>query len=122
MSRFVKITQKQADAILHARGEYSDADIVECQIDPMPWSSGREALDGMSVDTLIRALYIGYTVEETPEDKVREYYNELTKKQKSSVQTSVYQNDTGFKIVDAEIRGLIYCLGHLNKKIEGVNS
>jgi hypothetical protein len=34
----------------------------------------RDQFKELPLDTLIRALYIGYEVEQTPEDKVREYY------------------------------------------------
>jgi hypothetical protein len=32
---------------------------------------------GISLDSLIRALYIGYEVEVSPEEKVRKFYNDL---------------------------------------------
>ncbi|MFC5528428.1 hypothetical protein [Cohnella yongneupensis] len=42
------------------------------------WSREVNALHDVSLDTVIRALYYGYTIEETPEEKVLDYFNSIT--------------------------------------------
>jgi hypothetical protein len=77
MSEKVKITKEQAEAIdmvlnnpFHSRW---DVVIGIHAKDSCAWSEGAKALNGMPLDTLIRALYIGYEVELTPEEKAVEW-------------------------------------------------
>jgi NTP pyrophosphatase (non-canonical NTP hydrolase) len=76
--------------------------------------------DDCAFNTLIQALANGYEVEETPEDKVREYFKRLDDKAKidakMSSEYSVRTHET-FEIV-----GILTTLKMLNIKIEGVNS
>jgi hypothetical protein len=49
--------------------------IVEYHMDKFPeWSYELTPLNSLSLDSMIRALYIGYEIEKTPEEKVKELY------------------------------------------------
>jgi hypothetical protein len=63
-------------------------------------------------DDLVTAVYVGYTVEQSPEEKVREYY-------KNAKQCAdIYANGEGFRI---EAEAIIKTLDLLGIKIAGVN-
>jgi hypothetical protein len=38
------------------------------------WDGDRQPLNDLDLDTVIRALYVGFEIEPSPEAKVREYY------------------------------------------------
>ena len=42
------------------------------------WESKRAPLNDIDLDTVCRALYVGYEVEQSPEEKVKNYYNDFT--------------------------------------------
>jgi hypothetical protein len=67
-------------------------------------------LNELDMDTLIRALYIGYEIEVTPEDKVRERYLHLQ------------NNPQGLPWMAVRAEELKMTLDSLNIKIEGVNA
>lgn len=68
-----------------------------------------ESDDSEGFDKLFFALYNGYEVEETPEDKVREHYkNLLSTDEKDDYSTG-------------KIAGIKFTLDALKKYIEGVN-
>jgi hypothetical protein len=74
-----------------------------------------ECVGFLSTDTLIRALYIGYEVEETPEDRIRALFNTITPegwKFNNNPQDSIYLQRSAVRTV----------LDILNIKIEGVNT
>lgn len=79
----VKITREQADAIesMRAKG-LPNSEIVSRHVhgDHIRVNN-LKSMDTMSLEALVIALYIGYEVEETPEDKVREYYNSFSDNQ-----------------------------------------
>lgn len=70
------------------------------------WSEDCIPLNGIPLDTIIHALYIGYEVEETPEEKVREYYMKQTR----------HGN-----LIDSPDYVIRHVLDLLNIQIEGVN-
>lgn len=101
-----KITQEQADEIVDAKQKYENILILE-----MYEIAGKmHYCDNLDRDTFIRAVYIGYEVEETPEDKVREYYKDQIKRASS--------RDGTDHVSPAAIRKV---LDLLNIKIDGVN-
>ncbi|WP_339306490.1 hypothetical protein [Paenibacillus sp. FSL R5-0519] len=73
-----KLTKEQA-ASLEDASKYNDIEkIVRIHMDvpvTKAWMRGSVHLNEISLDTLIRALYIGYEVEMTPEEKILEIYN-----------------------------------------------
>ena len=71
------------------------------------FSASYDELNAIDLDTLIRALYIGYEVEQTPEDKVRDYYN-------SHLRTDLSSDHYTKKAI-------VVTLNLLNIKISGVN-
>jgi hypothetical protein len=48
------------------------------------WEGDRSALNDLDLDTVARALYIGYEIEPSPGDKVKEYFDQLNNKSLSS--------------------------------------
>lgn len=72
---------------------------------PGNWIADYDSLNWMVTDTLIKALYIGYEVEKTPEEKLVEYYKELK-----------------FNASSADIAfGITETLKILGLKVEGIN-
>jgi hypothetical protein len=72
----VTLTRAQADALEAATGIYCDHDIIAMHVEnPEGWSDGIYApLNGLPLRTVALALYAGYDVEETPEERIRAYY------------------------------------------------
>jgi hypothetical protein len=99
----VKITKEQAKAIEYQLNVDSKSNLVWSRLDPhVTFYSECSVLNKMDPDLLIEALYIGYEVEQTPKEKVREFY---------------YKN-SAFPEIAHVIRETVNMLGH---KIEGVN-
>lgn len=115
MSEIVKLPREVAEAIERFRNIGCDnASII------YTFASGEDknnidfanyAADNF--DTLLQALVNGYEVEQTPEEKVREYY-ELNKPDE-------YMNQNQFNIQAAVREGVLNTLNLLNIKIKGVN-
>jgi hypothetical protein len=85
----VTVSREVAEAIkqtVDCFGNYSE--IIECHVaGPNDYleDSGQEALNGLPLDTLIRALYVGYDVEKSPEEKLADYIEEV----RCSIKTGV---------------------------------
>lgn len=70
------------------------------------WCSSKcSELNETPLDTVIKALYIGYEVEKTPEEKVAVYYEELRREYEHDAMAAVHST-----------------LNLLGIKIEGVNA
>jgi hypothetical protein len=69
------------------------------------WDGIRSPLNDIDLDTVIRALYMGYEVEADPEEKVKAYYQTIANDRHSA----------GQKV------GLLNTLNLLNIQIKGVN-
>jgi hypothetical protein len=79
-----KLTKEQAQTIGYFKesDDWTNSSLVEAHAyNPNRWEDSGSPINGMPVDTLIRALYIGYEVEQTPEEQLLQYY----KMQKNSV-------------------------------------
>jgi hypothetical protein len=109
----VKITREQADAIVNTLRFNSKLYIVHKKIEH---DDAFTTIPNIGTETLIRALYIGYEVEETPEDRVRELYKVREHEANSS---KVDSNDRPY--FDGICRGIREALDALNIKIGGVN-
>lgn len=73
------LTKEQAIALESALECCEErANIVENAVNGL-WSGKREALKQLSLDKLIVALYIGYEIDQSKEEKLIAYINELNK-------------------------------------------
>jgi hypothetical protein len=100
----VKLTMGQAQDIESLKHNYkmTEESILEmCFRDRSFFKYKAENIAHIPLDTLIRALYIGYEAEETPEDKVREYF--------------LHQNEPAQNVI-------IHTLNLIGKSVEGVNT
>jgi 1,2-phenylacetyl-CoA epoxidase catalytic subunit len=114
----VKITQEQADEIVYHLQLHSNIEILRMHngTGNSKWNDGdslTKCILEMDEETLIKALYIGYEVKETPEDKVREYFKTTANSQGNS------QYEVGYNL--GSRNAIMETLNLLNIKIEGVN-
>jgi hypothetical protein len=75
-----------------------------------------KGINGMDLDTLIRALYVGYEVVKSPEEKVLHYYNSLTELIDDRETNSL----DSYELL-REKMGVKNTLHFLGMKIEGIN-
>ncbi|NYV67625.1 hypothetical protein HYI36_20310 [Bacillus sp. Gen3] len=116
----VTLTKEQAEAIELAK-ERDDIDrIVNAASSDKPgWYAGKYVpLNSLTLETLMTALVNGYEVEKTPEEKVREYYEEIDSYRRQSKGFDSNASDEFHRMCDA-IRTTLDLLGI---KIEGVNA
>ncbi|ATO08506.1 hypothetical protein ACJGE4_15605 [Bacillus velezensis] len=107
------ITKEQAKELeAYRRSGDLDIQILEAACDEV--IGGK--LAKLDLLTLAAALLNGYEVEATPEDRVREYYDELQEKQRTSQSRGVTFS------LECEREGVINTLNLLGIKIEGVNA
>ncbi|MED4523580.1 hypothetical protein P9257_05000 [Bacillus velezensis] len=107
------ITKEQAKELeAYRRSGDLDIQILEAACDEV--IGGK--LAKLDLLTLAAALLNGYEVEATPEDRVREYYDELQEKQRTSQSRGVTFS------LECEREGVINTLNLLGVKIEGVNA
>lgn len=105
----VTLTKGQTVALDMARENLFASEVVATHArlltdDNDSWSGRYEPLNRLKLDEVIRALYIGYEVEQTPEEKVFEYY-------KYKLSHSPTGRDTTQHVLDL-----------LGIKIKGINS
>lgn len=113
----VKVTKAQADAFEEIIGVGDDMS-HQVQLHakyPDNWRSNSE-LNGMPLDTFIRALYIGYEVELSPEEKVREMYCKAADEEKD------LYNHPQASWWRSRRRAIFDTVNALGIKIEGVNA
>ena len=75
------------------------------------WGAGYEIIDTVSLDFLIRILYVGYEVEKTPEEKIKELFDNYGP---NSHGEQIYQDER----VQTGIRMTLNMLG---MTVEGIN-
>lgn len=86
--------------------------IVEYHVEEFPeWSSELAPLNTLSLDTLIRALYIGYEVEKTPEEKVKELFDSYGPNSRGKREPSDGRVQVGIRLT----------LNTLGMIVEGIN-
>lgn len=75
------ITKQQAEAIEHWINNHigGKESLIKGHINSGSWIGPTEALNRMPLDTLIRALYFGYEIEASPEERLVEYIRSLQK-------------------------------------------
>lgn len=76
-------------------------------------------LEGLSLETLMRALVNGYEVERSSEEKVREYYDRCRTNREEAIDGGLYLNA---QHLDGQVIGASITLNLLGIKIEGVNA
>lgn len=109
MTEKVKVSKKVAVAIDAALADIqSNKAILMVHEDAGKWTEEFEPLNTLDFDTLARAIYIGFEVVQTPEEKVEEYYKKL-----------LYSDDKHCKIMALSVR---HTLSLLKIRIKGVNA
>lgn len=76
MSKVV-LTQEQAKVLekVKSSGDCSRDDIIRIHV-TTGWFKERVAMNEINLDTLVKAVYIGYEVEQTPEELLAKMYKE----------------------------------------------
>lgn len=118
----VKLPREVVEAIKEFRRcEETTADIITAVFNGADSKAAfilrKFSKDDGRFEDLLHALINGYAVEQTPEDKVRDHFNQL---QKDLLETHP-ENDNRFYL-DGQMRGIAKALDMLNVKIEGVNA
>lgn len=125
----VKITQEQANAIEEIRArfksgyEFDIEALGNTQISTCPGTSVVYNFVHGSRDNLqlyFTALVIGYEVEETPEDKVKSFYETASTNKSILLKHSSISYDE-IELQNGIMRGIEGTLNRLNIKIEGIN-
>lgn len=114
MSEKVKVSQEVANALDYSTRNFSKEAIIAAHVRcPNGWHMDEnKALKGLYLDVLCQALYIGYTAEKTPEEKVLEYFNAYRNK---------ILNGTATPIEELVAQAIETTCHLLNVKIKGVN-
>lgn len=114
------LTKEQAEAMEeisallshgYTKGVWSSKDrVVSYKLHGYGFKDKRSIADTISDDDFIKALYIGYEVEKTPEERIQSYYARLDKRPLCEPHTDYYV-----------ARGIRKTLDTLGITIEGVN-
>lgn len=118
----VKLPREVAEAIEHCRNDdFSNRLIIRLALDERGNTPLRDLLyyfADTQFDTLVSALYNGYEVEQTPEEKVREMFvdavNEEEKREGQETALAGWWEGRRMAIIDT--------VNALGIKIEGVNA
>jgi hypothetical protein len=115
MSEKVKVSRATADLIEILTEDYNNEEIVSLFTAKKLVKQAYE----LSLDALIRALYIGYEVEETPEEQLQSAYLHHIAQSNSKDPNM----PDGERVMYANYaHGIKFALNTLNIKIEGVNA
>lgn len=114
------LTKEQAkavDALLDVwkgKPEYGRTVLVEEKLTD-GWDGEFGDAESISDDDFIAAIYVGYVVEKTPEEKIRDYYR------RSERMYGIFGPDDGSEYKE-RMASVKYVLTTLGIKIEGVNA
>ncbi len=110
----VKVSQDVAKALDRLTMYYTKRVIVDAHVrNPKGWNlDSNNALNGLDLDLICQALYCGYTAEQTPEEKLLEYFNTYKNK---------ILDGTATPIDELVARSIETTCILLNTKIKGVN-
>lgn len=114
----VKVSREISDALDYETRNFSKKSIIDAHVKhPKGWAlNENKALNDMDLDVLIRALYYGYMVEKTPEDKIADWYEELELYRANKTNPLNRIQEADFQMI------AIKCtLDTLGIKIKGVN-
>jgi hypothetical protein len=89
----------------------SKEDIIKFHIDRDEWTGEWSPLNSLTLDYLVRAVYIGYEIEKTPEEKVKELYDSYGPSRHGKREPSDERVRMGIKLT----------LNTLGMKVEGIN-
>jgi hypothetical protein len=103
------IKQKIADGLTFAYDSLAEA--VQYKLEGQRFADERRPANELSNDDFIAALYVGYEVEQTPEEKVREYFNRVRP----------FEHHCEMQPGDFKVMAIKHTLNLLGIKIEGVN-
>lgn len=108
-----------AEAIEKYLKEYGKQTLLYTFCNPkhIGWSHQYDAFNKISLNDLMSALVNGYTIAQSPEEKLREYYFEL----KSKLNKYVFGSDT-YMSYRNEMIGIEKALSILGIQIEGINA
>jgi hypothetical protein len=120
MSRKVTLPKEVAEAVGYYRGQgFSNASIISTAVTNAGVGSHAKALvyyvtaGENNSDELMRALVIGFAVDQTPEEQIREYWEDVMTRWENADDTDRYYEGSHDAILTV--------LGILRAKIEGVN-
>jgi hypothetical protein len=117
-----KLTKEQAKAMEEIAklieednwyGAYdSKATVVQFKLEGRVFAAERSPVNELSNDDFIAALYVGYEVEQTPEEKVREYFE----------RSKPVGHHCEMQPGDFKVMAIKHTLNLLGITIEGVNA
>lgn len=111
----VVLTQAIAEVLEELTNTWSNAEIITDHANPEEyWSGNRLPLNDIGLDTLIRALYIGYTIEQTVEEQLLEMYEEAYNHAKTSHETQDWWS--------GRMDGISTSLDIIGMKVKGINA
>lgn len=116
MANKAQIRKDQADAIEAFLQHNSKRELLDVVVRGGGFSGTWYPMNNMPFDELATALYVGYEIKKTPEQLVREYYEELTEDYMESTRHSIAEITAAAK--RTAVRST---LKKLDIKIEGVN-
>lgn len=102
MSDKVKLTKEQAEKIEKLLDYHTRDRIVNDFV-----TAENRSKEGLTLDVLIKALYIGYEVDQTPEEQLVDFFNEQI-------------NTDGYNQMATEA-AIVKVLDILNIKVKGIN-
>jgi hypothetical protein len=116
----VTVTQAVADAIESAlANQNGEKAMVVSRHTGFRWCAPEhQILNAISLDTLVRALYIGYDVEETAHDRIRDTYKRRLAEGTFAHIDRTLVSSRSLAFAD----GIKFALNELGVKIEGVNA
>lgn len=120
----VKVSKVQAAAIENWLNEYGvnhekpKERMLKSHCGNGEWCDGAESLNDLSVEDMAKALYIGYEVEETPEDKLLEKFG---KGRVEAVAAELRKDSEEKSFCMGYGAGIVDALDTLGIKIKGIN-
>jgi hypothetical protein len=115
MSDKVKLTKEQAEVLETLKKTWSDTEIVaEHANEDEYWSGSSLPLNEIDLDTLIKSLYIGYEIIQTPEKQMLDSFETYMG----------YDGDYGGSVeeINAFQAGMITVLDIIKMKVAGINA
>ncbi|QDX94630.1 hypothetical protein EEL30_21550 [Brevibacillus laterosporus] len=114
----VKLPKEVAEAVewLIKNGYSKEWIAREHLKNPRDWCNGAVELRGLELDILLKALFIGYEVEMTPEEKLYQLYKEYEDKYLTSSKDELSQK---YNLI---CQGIEIAVDKLGYKIGGINA
>lgn len=116
MSVKVKVSREVAEAIEWVKKNSTFEQAMSIQLEKIWVDKKIVALNKLNAETFAKAFLDGYEIEQTPEEKLLEYYKEILEEQNASEFGTNDYIDASIKI-----RVLKTTLNILEHKIDGIN-